>query len=64
MSVLKNGLRVSSIYDWFESDFGGSEEAVIAHLLSYAGPALAEEIRANPHIRDHDYDWSLNDTSK
>ena len=63
VSVLKNGLRVSSIYDWFEADFGGSEEAVIAHLLSYAGPALAEEIRANPDIRDHDYDWSLNDTS-
>lgn len=57
------GLRVSSIYDWFRKDFGASEQAVIDHLLLYAEPALADEIRANPDIREHDYDWSLNDTA-
>lgn len=58
------GLRVSSIYDWFESDFGGSKQAVIDHLLKYAEPSLAEEIRTNPRIRAYDYDWSLNDSQK
>ena len=62
VTVLDNGLRISSIYDWYRDDFGGSEDAVIAHLLQYAEPALAEDIRANPDIRDHEYDWSLNDT--
>ncbi|WP_300396459.1 DUF547 domain-containing protein [Henriciella sp.] len=64
VTVLRRGLRVSSIYDWFREDFGGSEAGVIAHLLDYADPALADEIRANPDIRDHEYDWSLNDTDQ
>nr|WP_321360340.1 DUF547 domain-containing protein [uncultured Hyphomonas sp.] len=58
------GLKVSSIYDWFEADFGGSKRAVIDHLLKYADVGLAEEIRSNPHIRTYDYDWSLNDSQK
>jgi len=57
----KGGLQVSEIYKWFEEDFGGSEESVIAHLLEYANPVLAAEIRANADIRKYDYDWSLND---
>ena len=56
------GLTVSEIYNWFEADFGGSKSAVIDHLLKYADPVLAEEIRANPKIRGYAYDWSLNDT--
>jgi len=61
VTILERGLRVSSIYDWFRKDFGASEEAVIAHLLTHAEPDLAEKIRDNPDIRDHAYDWSLND---
>ena len=64
VTVTGRGLTVSSIYDWFEADFGGSKQAVIDHLLKYADPVLAEAIRANPHIRSYDYDWSLNDTLK
>lgn len=64
VTVEERGLDVSSIYDWFRKDFGGSEQAVIAHLLKYASPDLAEKIRANPDIRDHQYDWSLNDAKK
>lgn len=62
VSVGPRGLTVSSIYDWFRDDFGGSKDAVITHLLEYADPALAERIRATPKIRDFAYDWSLNDT--
>jgi len=57
----KGGLQVSEIYKWFEEDFGGSEESVIAHFLEYANPVLATEIRANADIKKYDYDWSLND---
>ena len=59
--VRENGLQVSTIYKWFREDFGDSEEGVIAHLLEYAEPALAEQIRANPSIARHAYDWGLND---
>jgi hypothetical protein len=64
VTVTPRGLRVSSIYDWFESDFGGSKQAVIDHLLKYADASLAEEIRANPRIRAYEYNWSLNETKK
>lgn len=53
-------LRVSSIYHWFDEDFGGSDAGVIAHLRSYADAALAAELAAIERIDDHAYDWSLN----
>ncbi len=62
VNVTDRGLVVSSIYDWFEADFGGSKQAVIDHLLKYADTGLAKQIRANPKIRSFDYDWSLNDS--
>ena len=62
VSVTGRGLVLSSIYDWFAADFGGSKQAVIDHLLKYADTGLAKRIRANPKIRSYEYDWSLNDT--
>ncbi|MEM8616397.1 MAG: DUF547 domain-containing protein [Pseudomonadota bacterium] len=57
----RGGLQVSTIYKWFRKDFGGDEDGVIDHLLTYANPVLAEAIRANADIKKHDYNWSLND---
>ncbi len=54
-------LIVSSIYVWFEEDFGGSEAGVIAHLRRYAGPELAAALAQVSRISDHAYDWRLND---
>lgn len=60
--VRDSGLVVSSIYIWFQRDFGGSDNGVIAHLGQYAGEALAERIRRADRIADHAYDWALNDS--
>jgi len=54
-------LRVSSIYDWFEEDFGGSDAGVIAHLKRYAQQPLAGQLQGIRSISGDDYDWSLND---
>ena len=54
------GLRLSSIYNWFAADFGG-EAGVVPHLLRYAAPPLAEAIRRTPRITGYAYDWALND---
>tara|TARA_R110000851_G_scaffold205950_1_gene357998 strand:- start:146 stop:985 length:840 start_codon:yes stop_codon:yes gene_type:complete len=62
VTVSDRGLVVSSIYDWYTADFGGSKQSVIDHLLKYADTGLAKQIRANPKIRSYAYDWSLNDT--
>lgn len=61
--VTARGLEVSEIYNWFEADFGGSKAGVVEHLLKYASPELAKQIRANPKIVKYRYDWSLNDAS-
>ncbi|MEM9723994.1 MAG: DUF547 domain-containing protein [Pseudomonadota bacterium] len=62
--VLEQGqLRVSSIYDWFEEDFGGSDAGVIAHIQQFAGPELQRRLRGVRRIAGDDYDWSLNDVA-
>ncbi len=56
-----NGLIVSSIYDWFQEDFGDSELRVIKHLQKYADESGAAMIERRTEYDDHRYDWSLND---
>lgn len=55
------GLVVSSIYLWFQEDFGGSDQGVISHLQRYAGPGLKAELMDFDKIDDDQYDWALND---
>ncbi len=52
-------LQVSSIYIWFNDDFGG-DEGVIRHLEQYAEPALANALKKTSEIDDHHYNWLLN----
>ncbi len=54
-------LIVSSIYVWFQEDFGGNDRGVIDHLARYAEPALATRLENARALADHEYDWSLND---
>ena len=54
-------LTVSSIYIWYEADFGGTEAGVIEHLKRYARPGLAAALAAIDHISGDSYDWALND---
>lgn len=52
---------VSSIYDWYREDFGGSEEAVVEHLVRYAADDLAKRLETFEGSIDYEYDWSLNE---
>jgi len=54
-------LIVSSIYDWYQEDFGDSEIGVIEHLLEYASSELAEDLQDFDEIDDYEYDWRLNE---
>ncbi len=54
-------LYVSSIYAWFETDFGDSDAGVIAHLEQYAEPSLSKRLASVEEIGDDGYNWSLND---
>lgn len=53
-------LHLSSIYDWFQADFGASEESVVRHLQEYAAPTLAERLKGFNGSVSYDYDWRVN----
>jgi hypothetical protein len=59
--VEKGRLTVSSIYVWFQADFGGGDAGVIAHLRQYGEPALKRALAEVRRVSGHDYDWTLND---
>ena len=53
-------LVVSSIYHWFEADFGGDEAGVIRHLRRFAAGETARALEGREGYDDHAYDWSIN----
>ncbi|MDN5939829.1 MAG: DUF547 domain-containing protein [Salinisphaera sp.] len=54
-------LELSSIYDWYQEDFGGSETTVISYLRRFAAPALSARLDAAKGIAGYYYNWSLNE---
>lgn len=53
-------LVVSRIYDWYQADFGGSEQGVLQHLERYADPQLASRLKNYRGSLAYDYAWRLN----
>ena len=58
--VGREGLVVSSIYAWFQGDFGGDDASVIRHFRRYAEAPLKKALEGRTSIDGHAYDWSLN----
>jgi Protein of unknown function, DUF547 len=56
-------LVVSSIYRWYQDDFGGSDLGVINHLMAYAEPDLAMSLQHFERITGDDFEWRLNDAT-
>lgn len=54
-------VTASRIYDWFYTDFGGSDSAVLDHILGYLDAEKRGVIQTIGKIHDVDYDWRLND---
>ena len=63
-TVRDGGLYVSSLYDWYVTDFGGSEAAVLAHLRRYAAPDLLRRLGGVTKISGYRYDWNLNQAAE
>jgi len=60
VSFKEGRLVVSSIYDWFEEDFGGNRAAVLAHLVQYARADLSDRLKTYDGPIDDRYEWGLN----
>jgi Protein of unknown function, DUF547 len=61
IQVSDGKVKASSIYSWFQEDFGGNERGVLNHVRKFAAPALKVQLRGKVDIADYDYDWRLND---
>ena len=61
VAIKGDELKVSSIYDWFKDDFGGSKSATLDHYREFAGPELRAALDAGAKIDGYDYDWDLNE---
>jgi hypothetical protein len=54
---------ISSIYVWYQDDFGGTDQGVLDHLRRYASPPLERRLANVKSIGKDAYDWGLNDAS-
>jgi hypothetical protein len=61
--VERAGLTVSSIYRWYQEDFGGGWQGVLAHLRRYANPATAQMLAPYQTVAVDSYDWQLIDAA-
>jgi hypothetical protein len=57
-------VSASSIYSWFQVDFGGTDKGVLDHVKRYADPALKQKLDGITTIGEFTYDWGLNDAKK
>lgn len=64
ISIEAGKAKASSIYSWFQADFGGSDKAVLDHMRKYASPELKAKLDSVTTIASYDYDWSLNGVKK
>ncbi|MDZ7765763.1 MAG: DUF547 domain-containing protein [Melioribacteraceae bacterium] len=56
--------EISEIFNWFDEDFGDSEEEVLIFISDYLTDEIASEIKDNFSEWDisyMDYDWGLNE---
>jgi predicted small lipoprotein YifL len=60
--IMINGddIQASSIFDWYEEDFGADEEEVLTYLSQFATGEKKSAMQNANDINDYEYDWSLN----
>ena len=61
VTVAKGRIVASSIFDWYDTDFGGTHAGLLEHWLEYANPELASKLQGFDGKFSFDYDWDLNE---
>lgn len=60
VQLTATGLQVSSIFNWYSSDFGGPK-GVVRYIKAHGPASLQARITPATKIIGDGYDWSLND---
>jgi hypothetical protein len=61
VELVDGKLRLSSIYNWYDVDFGSNQAERIEHLRTFAEPELKNQLNAYKGKINYAYDWQLND---
>ena len=56
-----NSLQLSSLFDWYRSDFGKSDRELLDFLSRYSKPTLKLKLKTYSGTLQYQYDWALND---
>lgn len=59
-SVEDNTLTLSSIFDWYQSDFGSTESQMLNTLMNHLNESQRDALIDGDLSIVYDYDWSLN----
>jgi hypothetical protein len=62
VSDTEDGWMLSSVYDWYDDDFGTIFLEVKAAIMLFAGPELTRRLKTLKEA-DYAYDWRLNDAT-
>ncbi len=62
VTITNKGLQLSTIYSWYQVDFGNNEKSLIDHLKRYAKPKLKEQLEQFTGKITYEYNWNLNET--
>ncbi|HGI8166027.1 TPA: DUF547 domain-containing protein [Legionella pneumophila] len=60
VTVTDKELTLSQIYQWYQTDFGADEKAVLHHITQFAKPTLKQQLLTNQKPIRYHYDWQVN----
>ncbi len=63
VNLVEGDLILSSLYDWYRSDFGTRLKMIKQHLQDYADEKLSLRLNDHDGGLSYAYDWSLNDAA-
>ena len=61
VKVEKGKVELSSLFDWYEDDFGENDSEVLDHIRKYASAELLSKLEGITKISDYEYNWDLNE---
>ncbi len=60
VKVEASKLRLSKIYQWYQSDFGNTESQVLKHIAVFAKPELKKQLLGHNKSITYYYNWNIN----
>lgn len=60
VTIKDHKLILSSIYNWYDTDFARDTRGVIAEISKFAHPSLKQQLVKFNEVDKYEYNWSLN----